>query len=255
MPLSLPDLQAAFAAHVAGEDQPELVASVLDDTISAPARLRVYRHHVSHSLAASLAATFPTVQALVGETFFEGMARAFVASSLPTQPVLSEYGVGFAAFIDGYAPAHGLPYLADMARLDWALNLAFHSPAEPRLTSADLAAIPVEELPGKSVALAAGTAIVRSRHPIDRIWHAAQPGASDGTVDLEAGEARLLVLRGPDDAGFLVLQAGEARFLEALAEGATLEAAASAALTAEDAFDLSASFARLLASQAFAAVQ
>jgi hypothetical protein len=255
MALSLPDLQAAFAAHLAGEDRPELEALVVGDSISAPARLRVYRHHVSLSLATSLAATFPTVQALVGEAFFEGMARAFVAGDLPTQPVLSEYGAGFADFIDGFGPARGLPYLADIARLDWALNVAFHSLAEPRLASADLATIPVEELPGKSVSLAAGAAIVLSRYPIDRIWRAAQPGASDATVDLESGEARLLVLRGPDDAGFLALAAGEADFLQALAEGATLEAAAGAALAADDAFDLSPSFARLLESQAFAAVQ
>ncbi len=255
MPLSLPELQAAFAAHLAGEDQPELVASVLGDALSAPARLRVYRHHVAHSLATSLAATFPTVQALVGDAFFEGMARGFVASDLPIQPVLSEYGAGFADFIDGYAPAGRLPYLADIARLDWALNAAFHSPTAPRLTATDLAAIPVEELPGKFVSLAAGTAVMRFRYPIDRIWRAAQPGAPDETVDLESREVRLLVLRGPDDAGFVTLHEGEARFLEALAEGATLEAAAGAALAADDGFDLSASFARLLASQAFAAVQ
>jgi len=149
MPLALPDLQAAFAAHIVGDDRADLVASVVGDTIPAGARLRVYRHHVFHSLATALSATFPTVHALVGDEFFRGLTRAFVASTLPKNPVLSEYGAGFAAFIEGYAPAGGLPYLADVARLDWALNAAFHSPAEPRLGVADLAAITVEQLPGK----------------------------------------------------------------------------------------------------------
>jgi len=255
MPLALPDLQAAFAAHIAGSDRADLIASVAGDSIAAAARLRVYRHHVFHSLAAALSATFPTVQALVGDEFFGGLARAFVAGTLPTQPVLAEYGEGFAGFVAGYAPASGLPYLADIARLDWALNAAFHSPVEPRLGVADLAAIPVEELPAKSMSLAPGAVVIRSDYPIDRIWAAAQPGASNETVDLDSGGARLLVLRRPDDAGFIPVSAGEAAFLEALAAARTLEDAAAIALSAEAVFDLSPTFARLLALRAFAALQ
>lgn len=255
MPLALPDLQAAFAAHIVGDDRADLVASVVGDSIPAAARLRVYRHHVFHSLATALSTTFPTVQALVGDEFFRAMARAFVAGTLPTHPVLSEYGAGFASFVEGYAPAGGLPYLADMARLDWALNVAFHSPAAPRLGAAELAAVPAEQLPAKSVSLAPGAAVVRSVYPIDRIWAAAQPGASGETVELASGGARLLALRRADDAGFVTLSTGEAGFLEALAAGQSLEDAATAALSAEPAFDLSTTFSRLLASQIFAAMQ
>lgn len=255
MPLALPDLQAAFAAHIVGNDRADLVTCVAGDTISAAARLRVYRHHVFGSLAAALTATFPTVQALVGEEFFRGLARAYVATTLPTQPVLAEYGEGFADFVAGYAPASGLPYLADIARLDGALNAAFNSPAAPRLGVADLAAIPIEELPGKSISLAPGAAIVRSAYPIDRIWAAAQPGASNETVDVASGGALLLVLRRPDDAGFVALGQGEAVFLDALQSGRTLEEAAAMALSAEAVFDLSSTFARLMALQAFAALQ
>ncbi len=148
-----------------------------------------------------------------------------------------------------------MPYLPDIARLDWALNAAFHSPAEPRLGVADLAAIMVEQLPGMSVSLAPGASVIRSIYPIDRIWAAAQPGASNETVELASGGARLLVLRRPDDAGFVALGTGEANFLEALAVDHTLEEASAMALSAEAVFDLSPTFARLLALQAFAALQ
>ncbi|HZB55124.1 MAG TPA: DNA-binding domain-containing protein, partial [Reyranella sp.] len=95
MPLALRDLQSAFAAHLSGEDQQALVAEILP----AAERLRIHRHHMLDSLAAALAATFPTVQAVVGAEFFRGLARAFIGGSLPTQPVLAEYGAGFPAFI------------------------------------------------------------------------------------------------------------------------------------------------------------
>src|SRR5882757_1139597 len=125
MPFALRDLQAAFAAHIMGADRADLVAMVVADTIPAAARLGVYRHHVFESLGTALAATFPTVQALVGPDFFRGLAHTFVGHALPSQPVLAEYGADFAAFIAGYDAARDLPYLADVARLDWALNLAF----------------------------------------------------------------------------------------------------------------------------------
>ena len=114
MPLALPELQVALADHVIGHDRAELVASVVGDSIPAAARLRIHRNHVLRSLGTALSATFPTVQSLVGEEFFRGMARTFAASDLPQQPVLSEYGAGFARFVEGYVPASGLPYLADI---------------------------------------------------------------------------------------------------------------------------------------------
>ena len=262
MPLALRDLQAAFAAHLLGADRADLAAEVLaaevlaaevlGDAIPAAARLRVYRHHVFESLGSALAATFPTVQALVGADFFRGLARAFVGQSPPDQPVLAEYGAGFPAFIAGHDAARDLPYLADVARLDWALNLAFHAPADGRLAAADLAAVPADRLPSLRLALAPGTALISSSYPLDRIWAASQPDAPAGTVDLDGGGAHLLVLRRPDDAAFVALSAGEAAFVAGLANGLSLE---EAACRADPGFDLSASFARLLGLGAFAAVQ
>jgi hypothetical protein len=255
MPLALRDLQAGFAAHIMGADRADLVAAVAGDTIPAAARLSVYRHHVFASLGTALAATFPTVQALVGADFFRGLARAFVGHALPAQPVLTEYGADFPAFVADYAPARELPYLADVARLDWALNLAFHAPLGGWLQAEELSALPAERLPSMSLALAAGVALVNSRYPLDRIWEASQPGAASETVDLNSGASNLLVLRRPDDAAFVSLNAAEAAFMAALAAGMSLERAAGAAFQADPSFELSTSFARLLALGAFAALQ
>ncbi len=103
--------------------------------------------------------------------------------------------------------------------------------------------------------MAPGACVIRSVYPIDRIWAAAQPGAPHETVELASGAARLLVLPRPGDAGFVAVSVGEAAFLEALAVGHTLEEAATLALSAEPVFDLSPTFARLLALRVFAALQ
>lgn len=253
--LALPDLQKAFAAYLSGEDGAELALLVRGDSISAAARLRIHRHHVEQSLASALAATFPTVQALVGREFFVAMARTFVAVNLPAQPVLAEYGAGFPAFVGGYAAARDLPYLADMARLDWALNVAFHSPEAPRLAATDLEGLAPDGLLGLTLELAPGVALVQSTFPIDRIWQASQPGVGVPQVDLGAGKVALLVTRRSDDAAFVSLDVAEAAFVGAILGGATLEAAAQAAFGVEPAFDLSTCFGRLLASGVFAALR
>jgi hypothetical protein len=253
--LALRDLQSAFADHLTGCERDDLAAAVQSDRIPAAARLAIYRHHLRYSLTGALAATFPTVQALVGADFFARLAGDFIAKLPPQQPVLSEYGADLPAFIAKYAAAGGLPYLADVARLDWALNVAFHAAAPRPLTIGDLSAVAVERLPSHGVALAAGACLIDSRYPIDRIWQAAQPDAGEGTVDLEEGACQLVVLPGAPSSFFVSLSGGEAAFLAALSAGHTLEEAAGAAFKADPAFGLSKSFARLLQLGAFAALQ
>jgi hypothetical protein len=255
MPLALRELQESFARHLLSDDQLDLVATIEGDTITAASRLAVHRHNLFASLAAALASTFPTVQRLVGEDCFCGLARAFAGQALPLQPVLGEYGQEFAAFIATSSPAAAIPYLADIARLEWVLSLAFNSPYEARLDKEGLAALPVEELPGRPLGLTAGTAIVRSAYPIDRIWKAGQEDAPDDKVDFGAGAVALLVLRQAEDSAFAPLDEGEAAFLAALATGRTLEQATEAAFAAQPDFDLPATFPRLLALGVFAAMQ
>jgi hypothetical protein len=149
----------------------------------------------------------------------------------------------------------GLPYLADVARLDWALNVAFYSPHLACLTAADLATLPPEQLATSAVVLAPGITLVCSPYPIDLIWTASQPEASAEEVDLGRGPACLLILRRPDDAGFVTLSPGEAVFVAGLEKGQRVEEAAGAAFAADSVFDLSRSFGRLVACEVFVAVQ
>ena len=254
MALALRDLQAAFAAHLLEGSSDGVSDSVVGDSITAAARLRIHRHQVFDSLAAALASTFDTVEALVGADFFRTMACAYVARTLPAQPVLAEYGAGFPAFVADYEPARGLIYLADVARLDWALSVAVQAPLGTVLGVDDLKTIPMEQLPEQRLALAPGHALIRSPYPIDRIRAAAQSDAHAEDFDLENQPARLLVLRRADGASFVAIGPGEASFLAALAEGQTLETAATAALATDPGFDLSAGFARFLALGLFAAL-
>lgn len=253
---ALRDLQRAFAAHLAGGAPGDALLHVVQgDAIPAAARLAIHRNHVQASLSAALAATFPTVQTLVGPDFFRRLAGTFVDREMPAGPVLAEYGAALPGFLEAWAPVAGLPYLADIARLDWAMSRAAQEPDSRRLTAADLAARAAEDLPQLVLAMPPGAARLASRFPIDRIWQASQPGAGDATVDLAAGGCAVLVLPDPPGVAFVRLGPGEEAFLASVAEGRALGAAAAAAEWVEDDFALTACFARLLAVGAFAALQ
>jgi hypothetical protein len=256
---SLRDTQAAFAAHLVGDGRADLATAIAGDSRRALQRLQLHRHHAATSISAALAATFPTVEAVVGRKFFASLARDFMAGASLADPVLSLYGEHFPQFVATRQEMHGLPYLADVARLDWALNVAFHSPLEPRLSAADLvsaadlARLPQDSLPALPLRLPAGSSLIESGYPLDLIWQASQPGASLDRVDLAAGPVCLAIFRRPEDAAFAVLAPGEAAFIKWLSRGDLLAAAAEHALQVEEHFDLAAAFGRMLALQLLAA--
>jgi hypothetical protein len=250
---SLRDAQAAFAAHLSGHDQPELVAAIGGDSRTALQRLQLHRHHVSRSVGAALAATFPTVATVVGQEFFGLLARDFMVGTVLEHPVLSRYGGHFPQFVAAKQERHGLPYLADVARLDWALNVAFHARLEPRLSAADLAGWPQDALLSLSARLPTGSSLIESAYPLDLIWQASQPGGPVDAVDLAAGPVCLAIFRRPEDAAFVVLAPGEAAFIKCLCRGDPLAAAARCASQGEEDFDLAATFGRMLGLRLLAA--
>jgi hypothetical protein len=114
---ALADLQRGFAGAVRGLSAGPGLA-VAEAGLDPERRLAVYRSHHRLSLAGALAANFPTVAALLGETF-EKVAMDFVAVSPPLEPCLGAYGGGFAAFLENEPRLAALPYLGDVARLEF----------------------------------------------------------------------------------------------------------------------------------------
>lgn len=245
--LALADLQDAFRRSLLGDDDPALAAAVLDDGLDPAARLRIYRHHVSATLTAVLASAYPVVRRLVDPRFFAYAADAFIRRHPPAGPCLHEYGADFAEFLAAFPPVAHLPYLPDAARLEWAIQAAWHAEDAGAVGPAALAAVPAEEIPEVRLRLDPSIAYVASPWPVDRIWRANQGDAEPDAVELDAGAARLEVRRVEDEVVFRPLEPAAFAFRRALAAGGTLEDAAEAALGLDEAFDLPAAIAALMA--------
>ncbi len=134
------------------------------------------------SLIDALADTFPVVQDLVGEVFFRAMAGVFVRQAPPRSAVLAEYGEDFPAFIGHFGPAHGVPYLADVARLERLRVRAFHAADAEPLTPERIARAleDPERLPALQVLCHPSVGVLGSRYAVVSLW-AAHQGRGDLT--------------------------------------------------------------------------
>lgn len=103
--------------------QSEFASALLADG-QAPAPFRsqafaVYRNTAARGVVEALRASFPTVDMLLGEEMFTGVALDYRRDHPPTGPVLSNYGRTFPTYLSQQPWTCQLPYLAEVAALDW----------------------------------------------------------------------------------------------------------------------------------------
>jgi Putative DNA-binding domain len=237
--LALRELQAAFQRAVQGEPQATLLAEIVEDGLTAGARLDIYRHHVLTTLTDVLMSAYPVVCCLVDPRFFAYAAHEYIREHLPTSPCLFEYGASFPAFLASFPPCRHLEYLPDVARLEWAVHAGRYADEAAALDPTRLAAVPPDETPWLVLRLDPSVAYVGSPWPIDQIWRANQPEGEAGVpVDLAAGGVQLEIRRHADNVVFRSLDASTFVFRRALAQGQPLAEAADRALALRADFPL-----------------
>ena len=242
---SLPELQATFRAALLADDERGIAGAILPDGLGVSARLAVYRHHVLTSLTAALEATFPILCGLVDRRFFGWLADRYIREHPPTGPCLVDYGADLPDFVAAFPACAHLPWLADVARLEWALNVATHAPDAAPLAPDWLAGIAPSALGQLVLRLHPSVTLLASRWPIDAIWRAQQTGR-DVTIDVDAGGVQLEIRRDGDAVVFRVLPRGTFALRDALGAGRTLEDAVATALEADPSVDVATEIRALL---------
>jgi Putative DNA-binding domain len=224
------DLLAALAAGA-----PPLVA--LRESGERAARgLEAYRANAEAIAERALAASFATVQAMVGEHDFKQLAREFRRDHPPVRGDLGEWGDALPDWLAAHAGLRAWPWLADSARLDLAVHrceraedAALDADSLGLLESADPAQMRLVPVPG--------SALLRSAWPIATIHRAHQLegeaaeaafAAVREAVAAHRGETVLVARRGWR-AAVHVLDDATAAWTQDLLRGASLDAALSRA--------------------------
>lgn len=170
-------LQQNFMRHLYSDDDAILADIAASGTISPAGRMRIYRNNARLILTENLMRSFPAVVAMVDEKFFKFAADAFIRAHPPTGADLNDYGAALPGFLAGFAPLAAHPYIADLARLEWARHEAY---------------LAADEWTGPSHP---ALRLIRSDWPVDKIWTMAQPGFGGEALDLQSGPVFIAVAR------------------------------------------------------------
>ena len=211
----------------------------------APAgrRYNVYRNNVAVSLTEALHESFPAIARLLGKQNMDGVAGLYLRQSPPTSPILAAYGEGFGDFLDALPQLSHLPYLGDVARLEWLLRRAYHAEDSTAVDPARLSALSADALETARLTLAPSLGLLASDWPVHDIWtyatteNAPKPGAAAQTV---------VILRHGFDPEAHVISDAAAGFLRSVQAGQPLDTALERATATDPAFDLSALLGLLL---------
>lgn len=202
----------------------------------------IYRRSVRRNYRNALGATYRTVKRLVGVAFFDAAVDAYVVVNRSVSADLNEFGDRFDRFLAAYPPAANLPYLADVARLEWAIDIV-HRAADTTLFPDDvlaaLAAVPPTKLASARLRIAAAFALIDSPYPLLRIFDTNRDDyVGDTRVSLDEGGIRLLVHRVGTNVVFEPLDIAEFTWLSSLATGLALGEAVARAVSVDPQFDV-----------------
>jgi hypothetical protein len=215
--------------------------------------LEVYRNNYRGNLHDALAGAYPVTKQLVGEEFFRHMTWHFVEQYPSCCGNLHHYGKQMASFVASFAPAQGLPYLQDVAELEWACHRAYFADDTPGLNTSKLAQIPPEQYAGLILHTHPAYHLVCSCYPIAAIWHAHQPGASvDFHIDLDSGSSNALVSRKNDVVTVTELSEADATWLQVIQAATPLGGATASTLEKYPDFNLQNTLLKLFEHNVFA---
>ena len=229
-------VQAAFGAALFDAAHEPALAGVLADDGKLSRRLAIYRGNLTAHWERALGNACPVLRTLVGEAFFAGLARAYGRSHPSLDADLNRFGAQLAAFVSGFAPLADYPYMADMARLEWALHCAHYAAEAPVLTAADLAVLNPAQLEERRFVLHPACALYKSDWATVALWLAHQPGGPAFPDDM-AAPCFGVIVRSGWRAQVLPLDRAAFAALQGLAEGASFGDALDAAFEVDEKFD------------------
>lgn len=195
--------------------------------------LAAYRGNAGAAAARALEAAFPTVQQLIGDEAFGPVARALWRQHPPRRGDLAQWGAELPAFVAADPQLADVPYLADVACVDWAVHVA-GTAADATLDPAALNRLAEHDAGALQLRLAPGAALIESPFPVAALWWAHR---SEG--DHRFAAARAALAAGEGEAAFVwrqgwrpvveALDASTADFIRAVLRGASLAEALDAA--------------------------
>lgn len=234
---SLAQNQQAFASGLFDPAQAPQAIAPLAPHAQLEHRFALYRGNLSASWHKVLAAAYPVIAQLVGEEFFEALSKAYGRAYPSDSGDLNRFGAHFAAFLSSFPHVADLPYLPDMATLEWALHRAHYAPDAPAATAGALAALTPDAFEQCAPGLHPACTPLALSTNVVALWQAHQPGGPEFPENM-ATPSYCMVTRPGWKTAVTPLPAASCAALAVLQDGGAFGAALDAAFEADDDFDM-----------------
>lgn len=183
-PPSLAKIQVQFANALLHPDDATEVVALFKPDPHQDDRLALYRGNLTAIWKSALRNAYPVLYQLVGEEYFEQLARVFGRAYPSESGDLNQFGARLPEFLKVIPDAADYPYFADVAALEWKIHCAYYAADVEILSLSGLLQIVAErELDLQMVQLELHTAVslIYSEWAVVSIWQAHQdkPGNAD----------------------------------------------------------------------------
>ncbi len=224
--LPLETLQTAFSGELFGrqtfgpERRERCFRKPPEGTVES--RWHIYSSGYLTRLVEALENDYPALARVVGPGPFGSLIQRYVAAHPPRSFDLRYAGDRLATFLEPDPLTGDLPFLPDLARLEWLLAEAFVAEDPEPLRWSDLQAADPETVSELPLVLNPGTIVIRSRWPLVDIWKLKDKDDEEVSLEVEGHASTVLVFRNKLQTRCRKLEETEARFLEAAARGSSL---------------------------------
>ncbi len=185
-------------------------------------RWHIYTSGYVPRIAEALEDDYPAVRRILGPSAFESLIRRYVTAHPPRSFDLRYAGDRLASFLEHDPLTGKLPFLPDLARLEWLLAEAFVATDPEPLLWSDLQAMNPEAVSDLPLVLNPGVAVIRSGWPLTDIWKCKDKPNHEVSVQIEGRPTVVLVFRHRLQARCRSMDEEDARFIEAAGNGASL---------------------------------
>ena len=187
-------------------------------------RLLVYASGYLARVQEALAEVYEAIRHIVGAREFSALSRAY-AQGYPSHDYnLNLIGRHLPEFLAGVALTQRLPFLPDLAKLEWLVCRAFHAFDRPPLDSSRLAPMPPDDWEHRRLVVQPSVSVVASAWPILDLWEARKQSRAEINTDVVNRPQRVLVSRRDLRVRCELIDERQAALLEDLLAGRTLGA-------------------------------
>jgi hypothetical protein len=191
-----------------------------NSTLSIEESISIYQKSCRLALLNTMRDTFEVCVKITGDDFFNAMAELYIKETPSRNANIDCYGESFVRFVAEFQPAMQLPYLSDVAQLEWFWHKALHSENSQKFNPTALADLPEKDHAKIIFQLPLSAQMIESPYPIDEIWHFNQEGyVGEQSINLNKGGVKLLVWRQEMNMRIDSLQKDEWDFLSAIEQG------------------------------------